>query len=406
MSKFFKNYLIFLRTRKRYWLLPLVIFYSLLFLCIGAYSYGQERIGYWSNVERGNNYWVYQNARSFSVYKIDDEIINVSGVDTIRYKIAGALNYQGKVIGGNWVDEFDVADVDSFIYEINSNFDIEAVNQAIELNVSANRVDTIKKHFKFLKNGKVKVKLIDVKGFDDLGNEVKVKDIKKSGKKIIHKFEKKVKKVDPTWTWQPDATAGKDSWVQSAVAETNYGTNPAFQAGEETGVANVLRGFIQFTTWKDSVAGAFSIDSAFIYIYEAGVVGTPSLRFERVTQYWDESVINYNNQPATSTPYSDTLTAKNDGNWWKYNLTTLFKAYWADTYADSGQCLDRSNDSDVDEYLVSYSSDHPTPAERPKLRLVYSSAAPSGGDLRGIISLYDNKRILLADGKITSIYDP
>jgi len=385
-----------------------ILLHTILLLFSVVSVYGQEvvELGSWSSSYKrdlGNGQYVWGKyiARPFKVLKKGNKILNISRNDTITYEIKDIQNYSGKVVKGDWQDNFDITS-DSFICEIDSSLEIENVpTKVVEI---FGKKDTIKKHIRIKKKGRLLMRMLDVKGFDIDNNIVNVDTIKVKGNKIIHKFKSKVKTVDPTWSWQPDETDGIDAYTHYQNPNSNY-NNTALVAGGD------YHALILFQGWKDSIAANSIIDSAFFYGYEDGSSGTRQVYISRIPGesggYWTETGVTHNTLPDSASPYSaDTLTAANDGSWWKFDITDIIDTIYTNDLVDSGMMFIGINPYSPANYMKIVSSAGATASERPKIEIYYHAAPVSSQDPRVIVPIYDGRHIPLYDNKKTPIYNP
>ena len=265
-------------------LLGIIIFWYIS-IVTPNYTYGQEvkQIASWNNsktTDLGNGHKRFEMtvARSFYIEQernvVGNIIVirNISGTDTISYIPSNFTNYYGEIIGGNWVDNFDIND-STFTLNIIKG-DIEVVNDTVITNPITVKKDTIEKHIRLFSKGSSVMKVLNIKGFDVDGKVVKLKTLEKDGKKIKGEFEKEVKKVDPTWSWQPDATAGIDNLIMGDAPTTNMGTQVDIYLGMYNTPA--YRTLIKFSVLGDSIPKTAIINSAKIELTMSNKLGTPS----------------------------------------------------------------------------------------------------------------------------------
>jgi len=340
-------------------------------------------------VKRTNRGYVYTQtiARPFKVIKQGEWILNISRKDTIKYRIKGIKNYVGKGINGIWQDNFEVSDVDSFTYEV-EGVDIEADTGSYITSPITKEKIKLKPHFKFKKNGKVIATLTDVKALNKYRLPVELKTVKKVGKKAVHKFEYDVRFVDPTWSWQPDATDGKDTYVISNNPTTNYGTSEDLYVMANNYDGTVL---IEFPGLVDSLTGGpVVVDSAYIRLYAhmiSVVGGSFNVFATPLIESWNEGTVTYNTKPdsiGNTTYNSDTLSSSIGVDvWWNFNVTKSVQAFASEILSYYGWEIAMVELTD-NRQLAWYSSDYATASERPKIEVYYT--IPSGeGELKGII---------------------
>jgi hypothetical protein len=199
--------------------------------------------------------------------------------------------------------------------------------------------------------------------------------------------------VDPTLTLQPDATAGKDTFIASVNATTNQGTNVNFNAGEPNTGSNIRRGLIQFdlsTLPSNSVINSATFS---VYLINDASDNARTFRVYRMKRSWVEGTGNatITNDGATWNTYdgvnnwttagafdaadceqtdigsvafsaSETLNVFKD-----FPLTPTTKAG-----LDLGFGWLIKADTELNEGYLFASSDTATAAQRPKLVIVYT----------------------------------
>lgn len=369
-------------------ILMILAFVLIVFLCCVDKTKAQERtlIYSYSNIERldlGNGQYRFsmQLAHPFQVWQEENKIFNISGEDTVFYDVKDINKHKGEAIGGNWTFEYSDVNADSFMFEIGGNLDISIVEE--QINVMIGRVDTIEKHIKFDKDGITKLRLLDVKGFDLEGKEIKVKSIEKIDKEVKYKFEKEVKIIDPTLSWQPDDTQGIDSYVDSENPNTNYGTTGNLNINFDPTVPNIRRTYIKFAGIEDSV-GLVIVDSANIIFqigYWRAVFDTLSVHYALGS--WLEDSITWNNQRYSvgiDTSIIDTNYVQSDSD--LYIPIKNIAQNWIDRDSvNTGVCVKTVKDSAsvfYDVGIVVSSSDWMTNIlERPKIEIYYTVGVPS-----------------------------
>ena len=181
------------------------------------------------------------------------------------------------------------------------------------------------------------------------------------------------------WSWQPDGTDGKDSYVKESVSTTNYGESGTIRGGSSTSSNSVHRTYIQFNNWIDNLGSVISIDSCHIILRQAVTAGTYSTWGRIVGSVWYEGeggsggmiyaggndTLVWDDQPILGSTGVDTLPLQSNG----------FIQYDAQVYADSilagqtdyGICFVTDSITGINN--VSWkSSDFGTPTDRPKIR--------------------------------------
>jgi len=317
-------------------------------------------IYHYNNTSRkhlGNNKYklTIEMAVPYRIYQAGDTLINESSHGSVKWLVDGKENHEINKIGsGAAFEELFYINSDSIIYEFITDFDV-SLNE-----------DTIF----FKKNGKEVLRIFGLKVFDEENKEIKIDKIEIKDKKVKFKFKhtdktKKVK-VDPIWSWQPDATEGIDTEIVS---------NEDFSHAANTTIHSVWYGdaheyatLIKFTGFVDSIGPGKIIDSIFISLHENTIYTTAgSIYCKRIAEDWAETVI-YSERPTLGSPYSnDTLSIKNDGDWWKWNVTDIYRKYYDGTYTDYGVEIGVIDLSGVQHGMGFESSDHETAGFRPKI---------------------------------------
>lgn len=199
--------------------------------------------------------------------------------------------------------------------------------------------------------------------------------------------------IDPTLTLQPDATAGKDTWLASNAATFNFGVNARLVIGLEA-AGPTRTSLIRFDV--SSIPSSASITSAVLTYNVATSFGTQNLVFYRVLVDWDEGALNnaagtasWNQRIAatnwntagcrgsgTDRAASSTATAVNPavgvGN---IDLTPDVVLWVAGSATNFGWQIDYSSVV-VNNLKNLYSSDDATASLRPQLDVIYT--VPSG----------------------------
>ena len=311
----------------------------------------------------------YTLARNFDITVKDSILTNRSGNDYISYSIKGKNNYRGEIINNNWVDYFDNKD-SSFTIEFGGNLELVNIPDITFQNIKTGKDDTVKKHIRFLKNGKTQLRMLNVKAFDK-GKEINLKSIKLDNKKVTYEFEKKVDFVDPTFEWAP--VDGKDTWIQSgAGANTNYGTNAAVYIGKTAGGV-FYEGFIQFVNLKNTILainGFASMDSAYIRMYcnDAGA-GSITGYFSPVDSDWTELGTTYNNAPPRgASGYRTDTTVIGATGYYDFNITADVDSILNYAKPDSGWWF-----NEVSELTAERGFSTSDGANDPEFRLLYTS---------------------------------
>jgi len=316
----------------------------------------------WNNIKSesiGSNRYRFTMEMSvpYKIYVKGDTLINESKYGSVKYIIVGKENYAGRANNGNWEDIFEI-NADSVVYEFDTEFVIGMKNDTVVFKKDDNEV---------LRLGNFKIS-------DEDENIINVSSVVSDNNKVIYKFNRadmsEAVRIDPTWDWQLGASEGKDARACEGLPDDNYGTAEDVYTGMSGGGTDNIS-YIQFEGWADSIGTCQAIDSVFIFIYEKTKYDSPEVYIARITQYWEESSLTWNNRPTYSSPYSaDTLDSASDSSWWKFNVTSLFQDYYAGTYADSGQAI-VDNQHVSGSMLNFYTSDYATAGKRPKIEIQY-----------------------------------
>jgi hypothetical protein len=132
------------------------------------------------------------------------------------------------------------------------------------------------------------------------------------------------------------STSSKDAWINQGLPTTNYGNDTVIAVGNISG--NSITSYIQFT---NPTMG--SIDEAYLFLYKAGSIGSGlGVELYRVTSYWNESNITWNNQPSRNGYIWDRKIMNANG-WYSWNITNLLKMWANGTYPNYGMYLNYSS---------------------------------------------------------------
>ena len=137
-----------------------------------------------------------------------------------------------------------------------------------------------------------------------------------------------------SWTNQPDATAGKDTFVYDGATGANYGTSTALSTQNRNPTLH-RRSFIEFDLSAFPLPEGQVITHAYLELYQYYVYETNSpnttLSVYRVTNSWSESTLTWSNQPGDAgTAYgSVTIDNTHDDSWRSFDITDLVKKWYA-----------------------------------------------------------------------------
>ena len=172
-------------------------------------------------------------------------------------------------------------------------------------------------------------------------------------------------------TLQPGPTEGKDALVSSLFPDTNYGNDAIIDAGNTT--TAVVRSYIKFNL--SSVPGNARVIDADLKLYQSGTYGFDDfvVALYNVTSDWDESTIDWDPQPTSSTEpeITNSITASAT-TWESWDIDTLVQGWLDGTATNYGMLLKDTDESLFDTVVLFYSSDYTTDTTKcPKLEIDY-----------------------------------
>lgn len=190
-----------------------------------------------------------------------------------------------------------------------------------------------------------------------------------------------------TLTLQPDAAAGKDAELFSCVPcgydNKNFGTKKDLNAIAWTNSGNLskIRSLIQFNL--SSIPVNATVTDARLSLYhnntssEGPHSGGNASYLQRVTAAWVESTVTWNNQPPTTSSGQVTLSSSvsSTQDYVDINVTALVQDMVSNPATNFGFML-RLQTETIYKKLILASSDHITPALRPKLVVTYITPLP------------------------------
>jgi len=179
-------------------------------------------------------------------------------------------------------------------------------------------------------------------------------------------------------TLQPNAAAGKDATMYEGLPDTNYFDSTLLwvdgsAANEDT------RSYLQFDVSGIPSTNVVTEASLGLYYYAndagplAGTVGA-----YRVTSSWDETLITWNNQPASAAATEDVVPAPaaHTDSFVSWNIINLVQGWVEGSIVNYGVKLADTDESTQEKWKAFYSSDWGTAVQRPKLTIHYYDPTP------------------------------
>jgi hypothetical protein len=177
-----------------------------------------------------------------------------------------------------------------------------------------------------------------------------------------------------TLNLQPDATAGKDSYILDG-APGNYGTETFLQLGNDAGTATWF--YIQFDISAIVGIGA-TVSSAVLKLYRYAQANDGNLNqfVKYCTSSWAEGTVSGETKPSVNaTKYGEGQKGYNTSAWVEFDITTLIQSLADEDFANNGFLVDSDNE-DWGQRHRYYSSDYTTDTSlTPKLDITYSGGS-------------------------------
>jgi len=178
-----------------------------------------------------------------------------------------------------------------------------------------------------------------------------------------------------TLTLQPDAAAGKDSYVYDTMPDTNFGTYIDLYAGARA--AGICRSYLQFNINllpEDAVITSARL--GLYYYYNAPLIAVEIGAYP-VLGAWTETGITWDDQPVFATvpvgTYTLPATWTDDFRYWY--ITELVRSWWDGSQGNFGVMLKSTDEPGWEGWAGFYSSDA-TASRRPVLILKYYDPIP------------------------------
>lgn len=181
---------------------------------------------------------------------------------------------------------------------------------------------------------------------------------------------------------QPDATSGKDTYIDSRLNSTNFGTHVDFAgiAWTNGGTPTSCRGLIEFDL--TSIPSTATITSAYLSLYSynspyngshSTLNGPNDCVLQRITSSWNENTVTWDTQPTTTTLNQVTLATSTSSiqNYPNIDVTNMVKDMHANPSSNFGFLL-KLNTESYYRRMIFGSSDNTDPNLRPKLVVNYT----------------------------------
>jgi hypothetical protein len=179
-----------------------------------------------------------------------------------------------------------------------------------------------------------------------------------------------------TLTIQPDAAAGKDTYSYEGQPTTDKSTINWVYVGVDGTLT--CRAYLQFDL--TSLPADIVIVSARVGLFYTltDLSAATSFGAYPVLGSWDESTLNWNNQPVSATTpeytYSVPATVSNAFIYWY--ITNMVEGWYDGSLANNGLALQSVTESDGEGWAGFASSDSSTASQRPKLVITYYDPTP------------------------------
>lgn len=196
-----------------------------------------------------------------------------------------------------------------------------------------------------------------------------------------------ISRAQTTITIQPNQAQGKDAMVYSCVpcgyANNNYGNKKDADAMAWTNSGNfgISRALMQFDL-TSVPSNAFITDARLTLYYNTTSIegyhsGVNASYLQRIIAPWVESTVTWNNQPATTTANQILLSTSTTPiqNYLNINVTNFIRDMVVNPGSNYGIMLKLVTETSFKK-LIFASSDHVTPAMRPKLDITYTTPLP------------------------------
>jgi hypothetical protein len=176
---------------------------------------------------------------------------------------------------------------------------------------------------------------------------------------------------------QPDSTTGKDAVIGLIIPNENRGksTHSSPYAWTQEGILNVTRPLLEFDL--SAVPAGQKITKATLFLYMAPYAnltqhsGDNGFIIQRIIEKWDENIVTWNNQPATTTENQITVAASQSSTQnYVIDVTSLIQDNINNPETGHGLMLKLITEQAYRVALLA-SSDNADATKRPKLVIEY-----------------------------------
>ena len=159
-----------------------------------------------------------------------------------------------------------------------------------------------------------------------------------------------------------------DAYVYEETASTNYGSSVDLIAGRGTEFGYINRTYLKFD--QSPLPADAEVLSASLYIYmHSATSSSYRLQVRKVTVGWEESTLNWNNQPgAESTVYLSDENVTNESEWKVFDVTDAVQD-WVEGQTNEGLVLKAYDETGIMENCVFFSRE--SDGCRPYIQVVY-----------------------------------
>jgi hypothetical protein len=179
-----------------------------------------------------------------------------------------------------------------------------------------------------------------------------------------------------TLTIQPDAAAGKDTYVYEDDPTENHGDSSWVYAGVD--VSSTCRAYLQFSL-ASLPADIVIVNARVSLTYVASdMPAAIAVGAYPVLGAWTETGVTWNNQPvfATTPEYTYNVPTAVSGNFIYWSITNMVEGWYSGSLANYGLLLKSVSESNGDGWAGFSSSDWFTATARPKLTISYYDPNP------------------------------